>query len=165
MVIDGNRPKPPVVSRKDAPPWLVIAQAEMGVHELPGSGTHPRIAEYYKATNIGGMPEDGATPWCSAFMCWVMEKASYKSPRRANARSWLDWGQSLEEPKPGCVAVLWRGVPDAATGHVCLWIGPYQHDKFFALGGNQGNQVSHQLYGTGRVLSYRWPKESDWKGL
>jgi uncharacterized protein (TIGR02594 family) len=150
----------------DWPTWALVAKHDVGVRERPGLATHPRIAAYYKHTSLGGTPEDSTTPWCSAALCCWMEEAGYRSPRRANARSWLEWGDRLDEPKFGCIAVLWRGDPTAATGHVGL----YAHDgdkgkTITLLSGNSGNSVGYSSYGTGRVLAYRWPSERDWMGL
>lgn len=164
MAIDGNQPKPPAVPR-DAPVWIHVALAELGVQEFVGKDTNPRIAEYYKATGLGGTPEDSSTPWCSAFACWVMEYAGYRSTRRANARSWLTWGQALpvNQPRYGAIAVLWRGDPEALTGHVGFYVGHADENRVWLLGGNQANRVGYQLYGTGRLLGFRQPRELDRK--
>lgn len=164
VAIDGNKPKPPAVAR-DASSWLHVALGEIGTREIPGPLTNPRIAEYYKSTNLGGLPEDSATPWCSAFCNWVMEHAGYRTLRRANAKSWLGWGMALPlaEPRIGAITVLWRGDPAAETGHVAFYGGAHK-DQVWLFGGNQNNEVGWQLYGTGRVVGYRWPRDIDRKG-
>lgn len=167
MVLDGNRPKPPALDRADRPSWLVVAQAELGVKEDPSpTQSNPRIIEYYKATTLGGKPEDGSTPWCASFVCWVLEHAGFRSTRRANARSYLNFGMSLpasEDPPIGAIVVLAAIDRGPTAGHVGFWVGRWNHDQIWLLSGNSGNQVNVRLYGQGRVLGYRWPRDLDRK--
>lgn len=161
-MIDGHN-QPPVVPREAKPVWLVVAEGEAGIHEVAGPLSNPRIIEYYKATNLGGKPEDSSTPWCAAFVSWVLEMSGYKSTRRANARSYLDYGMVLEEPKVGCIAVLEAVDRGPAAGHVSFYLGDHAGEQIWLFGGNQGNRVSPALYGKGRLIGYRWPKETDRK--
>ena len=149
----------------EEPRWLVVArrEVELGVRELAGAAVHPRIVEYYKATRLGGNPNDDTTPWCSAFACWVMEDAGYRSTQRANARSWLEYGEVMHVPQLGAIAVLWRGSPRSASGHVGF-VTAIGNGKVTLLGGNQSNQVGYGQYGSGRVLGYRWPTAHDYIG-
>ena len=139
---------------------MPIAESQLKVREFPGSESNPEILKYYKATSLGGHPEDGSTPWCSAFVNWVMQEAGYRGTRRANARSWLDWGEKLTTPRVGCITVLWRGALDSTQGHVGFFVAALPN-RIVLLSGNQGNQVSRLEYGSGRVLSFRWPREID----
>lgn len=134
------------------PQWLEIAQAEIGVKEVKG-GENPRIIEYHACTSLKATEDE--TPWCSAFMNWVMKQAGMPYTKSAAARSWLDWGVVLDEPREGCVAILKRGAPPSA--HVTLWL--RESDGMFAgLGGNQGDQVKVSAFKAADVLGYRWPK-------
>lgn len=164
MTTDGSKPKPPAVPREQKPVWMIVAEAESGVRELPGAATHPRIAEYYRATTLGGTPEDSSTPWCSAFASWVLEHAGYRSTRRANARSWLTWGEAVPlDPRYGDLAILWRGSPDSAQGHVAFFGGTLGPAKLWLYGGNQNNEVGWALYDVRRVLAYRRPTDAERK--
>jgi uncharacterized protein (TIGR02594 family) len=138
---------------------MQLAAADVGVRELPGVATHPRIATYYQHTHLPGDPEDGATAWCSAAMCCWLDEAGYVSTNKANARSWLSWGQELKEPRLGCVTVFSRGNPSSLQGHVSLYVSDAGFGKLLVLGGNQRNSVSFSLYDRARVLSFRWPTE------
>lgn len=142
------------------PPWIAIAMKELGTKEVPGAGSNPEIQKYYRSTSLGGSPGDDV-PWCSAFANWVLEQAGYRGTRRANARSWTTWGQNLEQPKRGCIVVLWRGDIASSQGHVAFYLGSPRPHVHTLLGGNQGDRVCFQDYGTGRVLSYRWPTDLD----
>jgi len=140
------------------PNWMLAARREIGVKELKGHADHPRIVEYLQHTRIIPAMQHDETPWCSAFVCFVMEQSGLSSTRSAAARSWLTWGVELKEPLPGCIAVLTReGHP--GSGHVGFYVGmskpPYE--SVLLLGGNQANQVCVRSYDKSRVLSYRWP--------
>jgi uncharacterized protein (TIGR02594 family) len=119
---------------------------------VPGQGSNPRIDEYLKTV---GMAPDDEISWCSAFVNWCIEQAELKGTGKANARSWLDWGEPCE-PQRGAVCVLWREDPKGWKGHVGFYM---KHDakKVQLLGGNQGNSVCNATYPIERVLGYRWP--------
>lgn len=140
------------------PPWLTIARREIGVKERAGKDDHPRIVEYLRTViRLDNVHDE--IPWCSAFANWCMAQAKVDGTGSAAARSWLRWGASLKEPKPGCVVVCWRGSPaDHVHGHV----GFFDHldlkrRLIYLLGGNQGNQVGVAPRPLEQVLGYRWP--------
>lgn len=137
------------------PPWLRIARGELGVREVKGPGANARILAYFASTKLAPAQGD-ETPWCSAFACWCMEQAIHQSPARANARSWLSWGEPCN-PQLGAVVVLSRGLLEH-QGHVGFWLGE-ERGRVILLGGNQGNAVSVQAYPLERVVGYRWPAE------
>lgn len=134
-------------------PWLEIAIKEKGVKEVKG-GENPRIIEYHSCTTLKATEDE--TPWCSAFMNWVMKEAGLPYTKSAAARSWLNWGTALGEPKEGCVVVLKRGAPPSA--HVTLWVNG-ENGVFAGLGGNQGDMVKVSIFKNADVLGYRWPEE------
>lgn len=134
------------------PTWFQIAQKEIGVHEYT-DGENPRILEYDDATSLHAKQDE--VPWCSAFANWCMRQAGIKGTGLANARSWLDWGDKLQEPVEGCVVVLRRGAPP--SGHVAFYAGSPTPGVIKLLGGNQGDQVKYSYFKTADVLGYRWP--------
>jgi|GEM_PF-5641161 len=137
-------------------PWLKIAWRELGVTETPGTTHNPRIVEYLQTTTLG-RPENerDETPWCSAFVNWVLKKAGVK-PRTnsAWARSWLTWGVATDNPIPGTIAVFSRG---QNAGHVGFYLDEDQ-DRIKILGGNQANAVSVAWYPRSTLLGYREPE-------
>jgi uncharacterized protein (TIGR02594 family) len=136
------------------PPWMLIAERELGIKEVPGLGlNNPRILEYFTATSYDA-PND-ETPWCSAFVNWCMREASIVRTRSARARSWLGWGQKLDVPIFGCVVVYKRG-NNPSQGHVNFFL-EMEGLLVRGRGGNQGNAVSDRLYSVESVLDYRWP--------
>lgn len=137
----------------DTPNWLTIAEKELGIHETPGIENTARIVEYHQLTRLKAT--DDETPWCSAFINWVMNRAGFEGTESAVAKSWLGWGVSLKVPAFGCVVVLSRG--HKWQGHVGFYIGSPSPDTIRVLGGNQGDKVSIQNFPKSLVLGYRWP--------
>jgi uncharacterized protein (TIGR02594 family) len=118
----------------------------------------PVISDFLRYAGISAASDQ--TPWCSAFVNYCMEQAGIRGTRRANARSWLDWGEmSMGLPEFGCVVVLWRESPSSIKGHVGFYTG-FRGDKLLLLGGNQGHAVSVAEYPKSRLLGYRWPPHS-----
>ena len=76
------------------------------------------------------------------------------------AKSYLRWGQRLETPVRGCVAVLERP-PDPASGHVGFFHSQ-AGGRVFLLGGNQGDKVSIASFPESMVIAYRWPADVPW---
>jgi len=135
-------------------PWMWEALNELGVREIVGSGDNPRIVAYHQETTLKATYDEVA--WCSAFACWVMERAGIKSTRSAAARSWAAWGKPPETIQYGSIVVLSRG--DSTTrGHVGFLIDRDEKGRLWLLGGNQGDAVSIATFPIHRVLVYRWP--------
>lgn len=137
--------------------WIVIARGEIGTAQYPIGQSNPRITEYHEGTNIRGY--DDKASWCSSFVNWCLGQTGISGTGSALARSWLDWGDALESPVPGCVAVLYRDDPTSWKGHVGFYL---RHDEthIYLLGGNQLEQVREHFYPVESVLSYRWPNSS-----
>jgi len=139
------------------PAWMAIARRELGVKELPGNATNPRIAEYNASTTYGA--KDDETSWCSSFVNWCVAGAKIAGTGNVAARSWMTWGQSLHAPRPGCVTVLWRDSPQSWKGHVAFFVkaDPHNANRIILLGGNQGDSVCEAAFDKSRVLAFRWP--------
>ena len=139
------------------PVWMRVAIAECGVRRFPVGETNPRIVEYNNQTNLVGY--DDKISWCSSFINWCLAGAGIRGTRSALARSWLDWGVTLESPIYGCVTVLTRDDPASWKGHVGFYL---RHDEGFIylLGGNQLDEVRELAYPLASVLGYRWPELS-----
>lgn len=133
--------------------WMGIAFDELGQAEAAGPLHNPRIVEYHGATKMKAMTDEVA--WCSAFVCWVMEKAQFVSTRSAAARSWINWGQKLERARYGCIVILKRGT-HAWQGHVGFYL-DQDATHIYVYGGNQGNRTSVRRYPKDEVIAYRWP--------
>jgi uncharacterized protein (TIGR02594 family) len=142
------------------PPWMRVALGEIDVRELPGRRHNPRILEYHRTTGLSA--ENDETSWCSAFVNWCLRQAGIAGTDSAAARSWLNWGDPLEQPRRGAIAVLWRVKPQGWQGHVGFLdrIGHIDgRGHVWLLGGNQGDRVSIASFPLTRLLGYRWPPE------
>lgn len=137
------------------PKWFTVARGEIGQKEVAGSGDNPRVVEYHATTTLKAT-EDSVS-WCSSFVNWCFKQAGIKGTNNAAARSWLNWGTELKEPKQGCVVIYWRVAPDSWQGHVGF-VDRVEAGKIYTLGGNQGDAVSIKSFPKSQVLGYRWPK-------
>ncbi len=141
-------------------PWIAFARGELGQRDYPGPRYNPRVLEYLNTTGQQGNSDE--TSWCSAFVNWCMLRALQRGTNNAAARSWLEYGQALSRPRPGCVVILWRDSPSSWKGHVGFFDGFDVGNRVRLLGGNQGggvdwDEVCVALFPQERVLGYRWP--------
>jgi uncharacterized protein (TIGR02594 family) len=145
-------------------PWIDIARAEIGQHEIAGAQTNPRIVEYFRATALD--PHSDEVPWCSAFVNWCLSRVGIDGTRSAAAASWRTWGAACT-PQIGCIVVVQHDVPgpDGATGsasgfHVGFLL-RLDDTHVHVLGGNQGDQVKESAFplASYRVVATRWPSE------
>jgi len=143
-----------VVDELRAAPWLRVARGELGVRAFDAGASNPRITGYHAGTNIAGY--DDKANWCSSFVDWSLRRAGVAGTGSALARSWLDWGEPIAEPRPGCIAVLWREDPRSWKGHVGFFVRRDGEDVVL-LGGNQLGAVREQRHPAANVLGYRWP--------
>jgi uncharacterized protein (TIGR02594 family) len=137
------------------PGWLELAYDELGETEELGPLTNPQIEKYFSFTKYPFRNDED--PWCAAFVTYCLENSGIKSTKSASAKSYLNWGHELEEPRLGCVVVLARG-NDPRFGHVGFFI---KEDSITVdvLGGNQKNSVCVMKFLKNKILSYRWPKD------
>ena len=139
--------------RIDWPAWMLIAEHEIGVRELPGKADNPRIAEYQRATRLPETALRDETPWCAAFCCWVLEQVKLPNPKYALARRFLGYGDAVTAPQFGDIAVFSRG---ETSGHVAFFVRDIGGD-IELLGGNQANSVRYSHYPKERLLGFRRP--------
>lgn len=156
-------PAPPGPAVGPGPNWYAFAKNEIGVHEESLPGQHaPRIVEYHSTTTLKAT--DDETPWCSSFVNWCMKQAGIQGTGNAAAKSWLNWGRPLQDPREGAVVVIKKksAGSDQATGsssgfHVAFFVGKTQtHIRL--LGGNQSDQVRYSNFSLSAydVKGYRW---------
>jgi uncharacterized protein (TIGR02594 family) len=140
-------------TKTEKPVWLFVAEAERGVAEQR-NGDNPKIVEYHRSTLLNAKNDE--TPWCSSFVNWVFMKSGLERTKSAAARSWLNYGVSLEKPRLGAVVVISRG-NSLWQGHVGFYYGQKDKENFFMLGGNQADKVSVQIFPNAKILGFRWP--------
>lgn len=138
------------------PKWLELARAELGTKESPGSKNNPVVVQYYADSGNAGIRDDSVA-WCAAFCGAMLKRAGLPNTGSLAARSYLNYGIALDDPKPGCIVVFTRG-NSSWEGHVGFYIGETaNHIK--VLGGNQSDSVSIASYPKSKLLGYRWPVE------
>lgn len=143
-------------------PWFTVAERLIGTTEKRGVVDNPDILEMYRLSGNGWVKDD-ETPWCAAFVGACLKLSGYANTGKLNARSYLEFGETLSTPKKGCVVVFWRNGKNSEFGHV----GFYDHEddkEIHVLGGNQGaggaDAVNVKGYPKSRLLGYRWPSET-----
>lgn len=150
---------PPVVPSKpkdhDDPPWLKAAYAELGVAEIPGAPANPRIVQFHESTTLDKeLAKTDETPWCASFIEFCLSQSGRSGTKSAWARSYSSYGDPLDIPRRGCIAVFTRG---HSSGHVAFFLKEID-GKILCLGGNQNNRVCEAFYPKVRLIGYRWPK-------
>ncbi|MDB5894864.1 MAG: hypothetical protein JWQ88_2395 [Rhodoferax sp.] len=144
------------------PPWLAVAALETGVRTFPAGTSNPRVTEYHDCTNLPGY--DDKASWCSSFVNWSLAQVGVQGTGSALARSWLSWGEPLEVPRFGCIAVLSREDPAGWKGHVGFFMHA-DEAHVHLLGGNQLDEVRLHAYPVSHVLAYRWPVNGNMHGF
>ena len=143
-------------------PWLDYAREFIGTRELPGESHNPVVLEFSQILGLGDYmtTDDTEHPWCAVYTGACLEMTGYLSTRKANAKSYLDWGQQvpLAQAQVGDIAVFHRGSPGSAAGHVGFIVGfDLRKNKIHILGGNQNNEVNIQPYDIGSLVGIRRP--------
>ena len=99
--------------------------------------------------------------WCAAFANAILEKSEIPSNKDHKyplvARSFLDWGEAVEEPEMGDIVVFPRG-NQGWQGHVGFYVKEQVIDDvlyYYILGGNQNNSVRVDLYRADKALGIR----------
>ena len=138
------------------PPWLRVARGYIGQHEIAGTKHNPAILRMW--TRIRAPFTDDETPWCAAFVGSCLEETGIRSTRSAGALSYLQYGDRLEAPALGCIAVKQRynAAGKLVGGHVTFVVGRDKSGNLWCLGGNQNDAVSISAYMPGVFRAFRW---------
>ena len=134
-----------------APEQVYEALEKLGLNEYQ----HRTVLQEY----IGVDPK--RVQWCAAFVNAVLQEsglpANYDHPTPYMARSFLEWGESVDSPQQGDVVVFPRG-NTGWKGHVGFYMDSVVMNGnvyYRILGGNQGNSVSIDLYLAHTALGIR----------
>jgi uncharacterized protein (TIGR02594 family) len=144
---------PPMpVLPSDAPEWIKIAYKERGQTEIPGPQENPRIVEYFATIGEKANYRDDVDDWASAFVEWSFNKAGIDGPKNDDPFAWLRWGEKVDHPRFGCVAVL----SFSGLRHVGFFFSD-NGESILVLGGNQDDTVNVSRYSKSDVVGYRCP--------
>lgn len=132
---------------------LLKALSFYGTKEIEGGNHNHVILGWFKDIGHAWVKNDELA-WCSTFVNAMAKYCGYEWTGKLNARSWLDIGEALEFPEPGCIVVFHRKGRNSPYGHVGLFVSDC-NGMIYVLGGNQSNQVCIAPYHKNKVLSYR----------
>ena len=131
-----------------------IARGYIGLTEGSGPTDNPKILEMYASVGHDWVEHD-AVAWCAAFVGHCLETAGIRSTRKLTARSYLDWGVSVEvtDAQQGDIGVIPRG-NSSWQGHV-FFIDRIEGAWVWGLGGNQDDAVNVKRYPVSKLLGVR----------
>lgn len=145
VIVDGN-PIP------NAPEHIQTALNKYGFNEYQ----HRTVLREY----VGVDPK--RTEWCAAFVNAVLNESGIPGSESVSnvplmARSFLTWGETIQDPKAGDLVVFPRGKV-GWQGHVGFYVGSIYRNNveyYRILGGNQNNSVNIEIYPASKALSIR----------
>lgn len=109
-----------------------------------------------KYMSDGGVGLDPAvTAWCAGYVNASLAQAGMQGTGSNMARSFMNWGTGVSDPRKGDLAVFSRGDPKGPYGHVGFFEGYDKDGNIIVLGGNQNDAVSRQTYEAERLLGFR----------
>ena len=148
--VKNPTPPPNINSRK----CYQAASGYIGVKEIPGSQHNPKIQEFHK--RITGQELSDETPWCAAFVGFVLHCCGIRHSSSLLARSYADLFTEvpLESAQQGDIVLLWRESPESWKGHVGF-VHKVNKTTIEILGGNQSDSVNITKYPIDRVLTVR----------
>ncbi len=141
----------PAASPAAADPFQIAAK-QLGMNERD---QNVALSEYL--SNGGVNLDPAVTAWCAAYVNATLKQAGMEGTGSNLARSFLEWGQEVKDPRKGDIVVFSRGDPNGPYGHVGFFDGYNEDGTIRVLGGNQGSAgaVSIANYGQDRLLGFR----------
>ena len=129
------------------------ALKEYGIISWEGKLENPEVLKYFHEIGYEYINSD-ETPWCAAFLNWILKQCNIKGTNLLNARSFLKIGIPVSDALLGDLVVLWRISQDGPYGHCGIFI--KETDKLiWILGGNEDSSVKIKPYPKTQLLGYR----------
>jgi uncharacterized protein (TIGR02594 family) len=94
--------------------------------------------------------------WCADFINFILRRTGHPTTNSRAAKSFLDYGKRIDQPRVGAIVVLSRG---KNGGHVGIVRGTDGAGNIIVISGNHGNKVWESQYPKSRVLGYVIPPE------
>lgn len=134
------------------PPFVLYAAQYAGAHER-----HDRT----RLRELMGV-DPVRTEWCAAFLNSILNHHGIPGSETVSdhplmARSFLEWGQSVDTPQRGDIMVFRRG-NNGWEGHVAIYIDTIEKNGrtyYRILGGNQNNEVNVSDYPASLLIDIR----------
>ncbi len=146
------------------PNWITEARKMIGTLEAPKNADNPEVVRLFKDA---GHPEviHDETPWCAAFVGAILKRSGHQGTKSLWALDYENWGQKLNNVALGAIATKKRKNDrgEVVGGHVFFVVG-WDHDKVYALGGNQQDSVSILEYPRSVITAFRWPSDAPLPG-
>jgi uncharacterized protein (TIGR02594 family) len=131
------------------------ALKDIGVSEIIGPKSHPRISLAIKSSANWLPISDGDVPWCGCIRgLWGLETGTGVPAAHYRAASWAKWGKAVPlDPaqwRKGDTVVMGR----AGGNHVALF-SHIKGERVFCLGGNQSDSVSLTSFSISGIWAVR----------
>ena len=94
--------------------------------------------------------------WCADFINFILRRTGHPTTNSRAAKSFLEYGKRIDQPRVGAIVVLTRG---KNGGHVGIVRGTDGAGNIIVISGNHGNKVWESMYPKNRVLGYVIPPE------
>jgi len=127
-----------------------LAGRQLGMNE---NEQRDALKKYMKDGGVGLDP--AVTAWCAGYVNSSLAQAGMQGTGSNMARSFMNWGTGVSDPRKGDIAVFSRGDPKGPYGHVGFFEGYDKDGNIIVLGGNQNDAVSRQTYAAERLLGFR----------
>ncbi len=134
------------------PSYLINARLDIGQRETLGPNDSRFLRAMWKRLGLSWLLGQA---WCAGLMADWMQRGGYPVPARAyRALSWATYGERLQGPRQGAIAVLTR----KGGGHVGIVTGVTIDGRHVRLlGGNQDDAVKESWVPATRITAYRAP--------
>lgn len=130
-------------------PFPCFEGAESGSGgSVGGNARAVNVASRYLGTN----PTGRGSLWCAAFMNMMERKMGRSGTGSAMAKSFVNYGRRVSNPRPGDIAVLSRN----GGGHVG-YVMSVSGGKVKLISGNHGRKVGVGTYPRSRVIAFVRP--------
>jgi uncharacterized protein (TIGR02594 family) len=96
--------------------------------------------------------------WCADFVNFILRRTGHPTTNSRAAKSFLDYGKRINEPRVGAIVVLTRA---RDGGHVGIVRGTDGAGNIIVISGNHGNKVSESMYPKHKVLGYVIPSDTN----
>jgi uncharacterized protein (TIGR02594 family) len=106
-----------------------VAQSQIGLGEVGGNNKGIYVRKY-----LNGREN---LPWCAGFVSYCLKKDGYNIPYLLRAKSFLDYGQKVNNPKAGDLIVFSR----QGGGHVGI-VEKVAKETITTIEGNTGDYPS-----------------------